>query len=208
MRKLKSYCQRTNASQIQCMSMTSLKRWTVILATNNIHTWHVIKHDTRYERRETRCEKRKLNMWYSIHNILCKFLALLDCVSRANAICLMEMASRRAKRREICDSGGSLKSICATSGTLVNGQVSCPNMVILKIGSETLANGQVGSQAERKGPWASCFQCQPRFIFIPNSLPNIEQCLQKCMHAPISSFRWWPGLPTGQVYGTARYMIH
>ncbi len=49
----------------------------------------------------------------------------------ANAL---EMASRRAKRDEIWDSGGTLGTICAISGTLANVQVSCPNMVIFKIG--------------------------------------------------------------------------
>ncbi len=43
------------------------------------------------------------------------------------------MASSRAKLSEIWDSGGSLGSICTISGTLANGQVSCPNMAILKI---------------------------------------------------------------------------
>ena len=47
---------------------------------------------------------------------------------------ILEMGCRRAKRCEIWDSGGSLGSICATSGTLANGQVSCSNMAILKIG--------------------------------------------------------------------------
>ncbi len=46
---------------------------------------------------------------------------------------ILEIGSRIAKRSEIWDSGGSLESICATSGTLANGQVSCPNMAILKI---------------------------------------------------------------------------
>ena len=47
---------------------------------------------------------------------------------------ILEMASRTAKQNEICDSGGNLGSICATSGTLANFQVSCPNMAMLKIG--------------------------------------------------------------------------
>ncbi len=49
---------------------------------------------------------------------------------------VLEMSSRRAKWGEICDSGGILGSICATSGTLTlaNGQISCLNMAILKIG--------------------------------------------------------------------------
>ncbi len=47
---------------------------------------------------------------------------------------ILEMDSHRPKGSEIWDSGGSLGSICATSGTLPNGQVSCPNMAILKIG--------------------------------------------------------------------------
>ncbi len=52
---------------------------------------------------------------------------------------ILEMASRRAKRGEIWDSGGNLGSIGTISGTLLNGQVSYPNMGILKIGhiSET-----------------------------------------------------------------------
>ncbi len=44
---------------------------------------------------------------------------------------ILEMANRRAKQNEIWDSG-SLGGICATSWTLANGQVSCPNMAILK----------------------------------------------------------------------------
>ena len=44
------------------------------------------------------------------------------------------MGSRGAKQSEIWDSGGTLRTICVTSGTLANGQTSCPNMAILKIG--------------------------------------------------------------------------
>ncbi len=50
---------------------------------------------------------------------------------------ILEMASRRAKQSEIRASGGgggSLGSICTISGTLANGQVSCPNLAILEIG--------------------------------------------------------------------------
>ncbi len=46
---------------------------------------------------------------------------------------ILEMASRRAKQGEIWHSGVSLISIYTISGTLANGQFSCPNMAMLKI---------------------------------------------------------------------------
>ena len=52
---------------------------------------------------------------------------------------ISEMATRRAKQSEIWDPRGSLGSICTIGGTLANGQISCPNMVILKI-SQYLEN--------------------------------------------------------------------
>ena len=45
---------------------------------------------------------------------------------------ILQIASRRVKRRGIWDGEGSLESICANYSTLANGQVSCPTMAILK----------------------------------------------------------------------------
>ncbi len=72
---------------------------------------------------------------------------------------ISETAARRAKIILNFDPLGWKEVIHATSGTLTNGQVSCANMAVLKIGPYlpgTLVNGQVCSQLECQGPWASC----------------------------------------------------
>ncbi len=54
-------------------------------------------------------------------------------MGKCKTVNILEMGNRRAKWSEIWDWDGSLGSICVTSGTLTSGQVSCPNISILKI---------------------------------------------------------------------------
>ena len=71
--------------------------------------------------------------------------------------CILETAAYREKMRSIFTFRGKRETICATSGTLANGQVSCPNMASLKF-AQYLGNrahrvkmGSISTPWGRKG---------------------------------------------------------